>query len=72
MCVCVCVCVCVCESDPTFGVEGPLRPVVLVQVYPLLLAQRTHLVVELPGDVHVGRWDGPGHALGSEEAVDLG
>lgn len=57
---------------PTFGVEGPLRPVVLVQVNPLLLAQPAHLVVKLPGDVDVSLGDGSGDAFGSEEPVDLG
>lgn len=45
---------------------------VLMQVYPLLLAQLAHLVVKLPGDVDVGRGDRSGDALGSEEPVDLG
>lgn len=45
---------------------------VLVQVYPLLLAQSGHLVVELSGDVDVSRWDRSGDALGPKEAVDLG
>ena len=56
----------------TFGVERPLRPVVLVQVNPVLLAQLAHLAVELPGDVDVRGGDRPGDALRPEEAVDLG
>lgn len=56
----------------TFGVEGPLWSVVLVQVDPLLLAQLAHPVVKLPGDVDVGRRDGSGDALSPEEPVDLG
>lgn len=55
----------------TFGVEGPVGAVVLVQVHAVLLAQLAHLLVELAGDVDVGGWDGAGHALGPEEAVDL-
>lgn len=55
----------------TFGVEGPVGSVVVVQVDPLLLAQPAHLLVELPGDVGVSGGDCPGDALGSEEAVDL-
>lgn len=57
---------------PTFGVERPLWSVVLVQVYPFLLAQLAHLVVKLFGDMDVRRRDGPGDALGPEEPVDLG
>lgn len=56
---------------PTFGVEGPLRSVVLVQVYSLLLAQPAHLVVKLSGDVDVSLGDRSGDAFGSEEPVDL-
>lgn len=56
---------------PTFGVEGPVGAVVLVQVHAVLLAQLAHLLVELAGDVDVGGRDGAGHALGPEEAVDL-
>lgn len=56
----------------TFGVEGPLRSVVLVQVDPLLLPLPAHLAVKLPGDEGVGGGDGTGDALGPEEAVDLG
>lgn len=52
--------------------EGPLRPVVLVQVDPLLLAQPAHLVVKLPGDLDVRGGDGSGDALGPEEPVHLG
>lgn len=55
----------------TFGVEGPLGPVVLVQVHPLLLAQLAYTVVKLPGYVDVSSRDGPGDALGSKEPVDL-
>lgn len=58
--------------SPTFSVKRPLRPVVLVQVDPLLLAQTAHLVVKLPGDVNVSSRDGPGDAFGPEEPVDLG
>lgn len=56
----------------TFGVEGPLGSVVLVQVDPLLLAQPADLLVELPGDVDISSGDRPGDALGPEEPVDLG
>lgn len=56
----------------TFGVEGPVRPVVLQQANALLLAQPADLRVELPGDVDVRRRDRPRHALGAEEPVDLG
>lgn len=56
---------------PTFGMEGPLRSVVLVQVYAVLLAQPAHLVVELSGYVDVSCRDRPGDAFGSEEPVDL-
>lgn len=51
--------------------EGPVGTVVLVQVHAVLLAQLAHLPVELVGDVGVGSWDGTGHALGTEETVDL-
>lgn len=60
------------EFQPTFGVEGPLWSVVLVQMDPLLLAQPAHLVVKLPGDVDVSGGDGTGDALGAEEPIDLG
>lgn len=43
-----------------------------MQVHSPLLAQPPHLVVKLSGDVDVSRGDGAGHALGPEEAVDLG
>lgn len=57
---------------PTFSMEGPLWPVVLVQVYPPLLAQLAHLLVKLPGDVGVRCGDRSSDALGPKEPVDLG
>lgn len=51
--------------------ERPLRPVVLVQVHSVLLAQAAHLLVELPGDVDVSGRDRPGNAFGAKEPVDL-
>lgn len=51
--------------------KRPLRPVVLVQMNPLLLAQLAHIVVKLPGDVDVSCRNGSGDAFGPEEPVDL-
>lgn len=44
---------------------------VLVEVHSVLLAQLTHFVVELSGDVNVRCGNGTGDAFGPEEAVDL-
>lgn len=55
----------------TLSVEGPLWPVVLMQVYPLLLAQLADFTVELSGNVDIRCWDRPSDTFRPKEAIDL-